>query len=101
MIHELRTPLNAILGFGQLLEMDAVDPGQKESVGQILRGGKHLLELINEVLDISRIESGRISLSVEPVVIGEVVSETADLVVPLASARGGRSRSPPRARRAA
>jgi PAS domain S-box-containing protein len=67
MSHELRTPLNAILGFGQLLEMDELDALQTESVEQIMHAGQHLLGLINEVLDLSRIESGRMDLSLEPV----------------------------------
>ncbi|NIP80527.1 MAG: PAS domain S-box protein, partial [Gemmatimonadetes bacterium] len=66
MSHELRTPLNAILGFAQLLEMDASDPDQTESVEQILRAGRHLLSLVDEVLDIARIEAGRMALSLEP-----------------------------------
>jgi CheY-like chemotaxis protein len=88
MSHELRTPLNAILGFGQLLEMDDMDEGQRESVDQILRAGRHLLDLINEVLDISRIESGRLLLSVEPVDVAEALGEALDLVSPLAAQRG-------------
>src|SRR5439155_1964843 len=88
MSHELRTPLNAILGFGQLLEMDHLDAEQEESVGQILKGGRHLLGLINEVLDISRIETGRIALSMEPVNVEEAVTEAVDLIRPLAAAGG-------------
>jgi PAS domain S-box-containing protein len=87
MSHELRTPLNAILGFAQLLEMDHLDPGQVESVQQILKGGKHLLDLINEVLDISRIEAGRLSLSPEPIRVTEVLGEALDLVRPIAAER--------------
>ncbi len=87
MSHELRTPLNAILGFGQLLELDELGDDQRESVGQILRAGRHLLELINEVLDISRIESGPLALSLEPVRLGEVVEEALDLIRPIAAAR--------------
>src|SRR3712207_8837823 len=56
--HELRTPLNAILGFAQILELDDLDPLQHDSVDQILKGGRHLLGLINEVLDLTRIETG-------------------------------------------
>ena len=85
MSHELRTPLNAILGFAQLLEMDDLAPHQRENVAPILTGGHHLLKLINEVLDISRIESGRIQLSPEPVPVQEVLRETLDLVRPLAA----------------
>ncbi|MGH2721867.1 MAG: ATP-binding protein, partial [Actinomycetota bacterium] len=87
MSHELRTPLNAILGFGQLLSIDATTDHQQESVAHILKGGKHLLDLINEILDISRIEEGRLSLSLENVDVGEVVGEVIDLMIPLA-ARG-------------
>src|SRR5260370_6460505 len=58
MSHELRTPLNAILGFAQLLELDAQRPEDRESAEQIIKGGRHLLSLINEVLDIARIEAG-------------------------------------------
>lgn len=85
--HELRTPLNAILGFGQLLETSTLSPSDRESVDQILRGGRHLLELINEVLDISEFEARRLALSVEPVSVAEVVSESIDLHTPLARAR--------------
>ena len=63
MSHDLRTPLNAVLGFAQLLELDSLPAEQSDSVGQILKGGRHLLELINEVLDIARIESGRLNIS--------------------------------------
>ncbi|TMJ14103.1 MAG: PAS domain S-box protein [Bacillati bacterium ANGP1] len=86
MSHELRTPLNAILGFAQLLEMDSLSAEQRESVEHILKGGRHLLDLINEVLDIARIEEGRLAISVEPVSITEVVRESLDLVAPLAAA---------------
>ena len=87
MSHELRTPMNAILGFAQLLEMDELDPNQRESVRQILRGGRHLLDLINEVLDISRIDAGELALSPEPVLLSDVVTEVMDLVAPLVAAR--------------
>lgn len=86
--HELRTPLNAILGFAQLLEMDALTASQAESVRQILRGGVHLLGLIDELLDISRIASGSLTLSRESVVVHEVITEAMELVAPLASDRG-------------
>jgi PAS domain S-box-containing protein len=88
MSHELRTPLNAIIGFSQLLEMDGLSPEQDESVQHILKGGRHLLELINEVLDISRIETGQLRLSLEPVAVEEVVREALDLLRPLATSRG-------------
>ncbi len=88
MSHELRTPLNSILGFGQLLELEGGTPDQRESVEHILRAGRHLLSLIDEVLDISRIETGRLRLSLEPVPVGETLRAAADLVQPLAAARG-------------
>jgi len=90
MSHELRTPLNAILGFGQLLEMDSLNPEQREGVGHILKAGRHLLDLINEVLDIARIEAGRLGLSPEPVSVQEVVTEGLDLIRPLAAEGGVR-----------
>ncbi|MGH2373977.1 MAG: ATP-binding protein, partial [bacterium] len=88
MSHELRTPLNAILGFAQLLEMDQLMPAQRESVEHILHGGRHLLELINEVLDISRIEEGRLRISLEPVSVREVVDDSLRLIAPLATEGG-------------
>jgi PAS domain S-box-containing protein len=87
MSHELRTPLNAILGFAQLLEMAALDRDKRESVAQILKAGQHLLGLINEVLEISRIEAGRLSISPEAVLIGVAVQETLDLLTPMATRR--------------
>jgi signal transduction histidine kinase/CheY-like chemotaxis protein len=88
MSHELRTPLNAVLGFAQLLGLDDLSPDQRESVEQIEKAGRHLLDLINEVLDIARIESGQLSLSLEPVEVGSAVAEALDLVRPLAAERG-------------
>jgi len=87
MSHELRTPLNAVLGFAQLLEIEPLTDDQQESVTQIVKGGRHLLELINEVLDISRIETGNLALSAEPVLPSEVVSDVLDLIRPLAVER--------------
>jgi CheY-like chemotaxis protein len=87
MSHDLRTPLNAVLGFAQLLDMDNLTEDQRESVTQILEAGRHLLELMNEVLDISRIESGNLSLSPEPVAAWEVVEQVARLMRPLGAAR--------------
>jgi signal transduction histidine kinase/CheY-like chemotaxis protein len=87
MSHELRTPLNAVLGFAQVLDLQGLDQDQQEAVDQILRGGKHLLGLINEVLDISRIESGDLALSPESVLVSDVVGETVDLIRPLAEQR--------------
>ncbi len=87
MSHELRTPLNAILGFAQLLEMSALDRDKREAVAQILKAGQHLLGLINEVLEISRIEAGRLSLSPEPVLVSSAIQETLDLLTPMAVRR--------------
>jgi len=88
MSHELRTPLNAILGFGQLLELSAQEPKQQRQVGHILSAGKHLLSLINEILDLSRVESGQMTLSLEPVPVAELVEESMALVRPLAESHG-------------
>src|SRR5262249_24743336 len=85
MSHELRTPLNAILGFTQLLELDKPTPSQAESVSHIARAGQHLLSLINEVLDIARIESGRLALSPEPIELGGFLRECIELIRPLAA----------------
>ncbi|MGH2918862.1 MAG: PAS domain S-box protein [Solirubrobacteraceae bacterium] len=84
MSHELRTPLNAVIGFGQLLELDDIEHRQREAVEQILKAGRHLLALINEVLDISRIESGTMSMSLEPVHLGSVLAEALSLIRPMA-----------------
>ena len=88
MSHELRTPLNAILGFGQLLQMQGLPPAQNDRVGHIVNAGRHLLDLINEVLDIARIEAGRVELSLEPVRVSDALTETLDLIRPLANERG-------------
>lgn len=87
MSHELRTPLNAVLGFGQLLEMDGLTPDQAENVSQITKGGTHLLDLINEILDISQIESGHMSMSPEAVLVTDVVDAAVSLLRPLAEER--------------
>lgn len=88
MSHELRTPMNSILGFGQLLEMSPLEERQKKNVKQIITSGNHLLGLINEVLDISRIESGHITLSLEPLAITPLLSDCADVLRPYADKRG-------------
>jgi PAS domain S-box-containing protein len=80
MSHELRTPMNSILGFAQLLEMSELTQRQKRGVSHIMKSGKHLLDLINEVLDLSKIESGNISLSIEPVLLHDVIMETVDII---------------------
>jgi PAS domain S-box-containing protein len=84
MSHELRTPLNAILGFAQLLEMDELNNEQRDSLGHILSGARHLLALINEVLDIAAIEAGRLSLSLESLAVADVAAEAVGLIRPLA-----------------
>ncbi len=91
MSHELRTPLNAVLGFGQLLETDRSEPlgpVQRSRVQELLRGGRHLLSLINDVLDLARIEAGTLLLDLAPVVVEDLVKECLPLVEPAAAARG-------------
>ena len=88
MSHELRTPLNAILGFAQLLERDRkrpLDERQLERLGHVLRGGEHLLRLIDDILDLSRIEAGGVAMSSEPVSVGEVLTEVASTLEPMAT----------------
>ena len=93
MSHELRTPLNAVIGFGQLLQMQLAETEHAEGIEQILRGGRHLLHLINDVLDISSIEAGESSISTEPVAVGGLLVETMQLMVPLADEVGVTSHS--------
>ena len=90
MSHELRSPLNAILGFAQLMESASPLPtdSQKESIAQILQAGWHLLKLINEILDLAVIESGRVSLSPESVSLAEIMSECQAMMEPQAQQRG-------------
>ena len=88
MSHELRTPLNSVLGFAQLLEMDELSPSQEEAVAHILRAGRHLLDLIDEVLDISRIETGNLELQIEPVELQALVMDAVGLTSPLADKAG-------------
>jgi PAS domain S-box-containing protein len=90
MSHELRSPLNAILGFAQLMESDSPSPtnSQKESIAQILQAGWHLLNLINEILDLATIEAGKLSLSTEPISATEVMSECRTMLLPDAQKRG-------------
>ena len=85
MSHELRTPLNAILGFGQVLEAgDGLEPRDRDAVGHITKAGRHLLDLINEVLNLSRIEAGEMDLSPEPVVAADLLTDAVGLIQPLA-----------------
>ena len=90
MSHELRTPLNAILGFAQLMESGTPrpTPSQKRSLDQILKAGWYLLELINEILDLALIESGKVTLSREPVSLREVMLECRAMIEPQAQKRG-------------
>ena len=90
MSHELRSPLNAILGFAQLMATASPPPSdlQKESITQILQAGWHLLKLINEILDLSVVESGKVSLSLEPVAVSEVLSECQAMMEAQAQQRG-------------
>jgi PAS domain S-box-containing protein len=90
MSHELRSPLNAILGFAQLMDSDATPatPSQKGSIDEILRAGWYLLELINEILDLAQIESGRLSLSKEPTSLADVLRECQAMIEPQAQTRG-------------
>lgn len=85
MSHELRTPLNSILGFAQLVRMDDIPGQQADAVDHILRAGRHLLDLIDEVLDIARIESGYLELTLTPVGVAEIVSEALELTNPIAA----------------
>ncbi len=85
MSHELRTPLNAVLGFGQLLELGTLTPKQGVAVTHILGGGRHLLGMIDDILDISRIETDQLEMSLEPVRAGEVIAEAVALVRPMAT----------------
>jgi len=84
MSHELRTPLNAILGFAQLLAMDALSIEQKESVDFITSGGEHLLELINDVLELSEIEEGITELSITPISLKDALTDALLLISPVA-----------------
>src|SRR3990172_8164459 len=97
MSHELRSPLNAILGFAQLMESGSPlpTPTQKESIGQILKAGWYLLELINEVLDLALIESGKLSLSLESVPLVDVMLECQAMIEPQAQKSGIRMTFPP------
>ncbi|MEE9257292.1 MAG: ATP-binding protein, partial [bacterium] len=90
MSHELRTPLNSVLGFAQLLESDPAEPlteSQQESVRHILKAGHHLLDLINDVLDLARIEAGELVLSLESIAIALLMDETLALIEPMAGER--------------
>ena len=95
MSHELRTPLNAVLGFGQLLELDGLTDDQRENADQIRKAGRHLLGLVNEVLDIARVESGDASSPVEAVDAAQALGESLALIRPIALQAGVRLPPPP------
>ena len=84
MSHELRTPMNAILGFAQILELDAdeFNQTQQDNVKEIIEAGKHLLSLINDILDLNIIESGKIKISIEEVLVSDVLQECLKLIYP-------------------
>ena len=91
MSHELRTPLNAILGFGQMLEMidaDRLTDKQREYVGHIISSGHNLLELINDILDLAKIEANRLSIFLEPLTVGDVVEDCVSQMAPLCLEHG-------------
>ncbi|MBX2857924.1 MAG: PAS domain-containing protein [Cellvibrionaceae bacterium] len=95
MSHELRTPLNAILGYVQLLESDNLGPEQTGHLAEIRSAGKHLLHLINEVLDLATIEAGKMSLSMEPVAVSRVLEDCFQLIRPLVATAGLTLHCPP------
>lgn len=91
MSHELRTPMNAIMGFSQLLKIEKLTPlneVQKDNVDEIILAGNHLMTLIDEILDLAKIEAGSVDLSMENVFIGKVMAESLQLIMPLAQRRG-------------
>ena len=89
MSHELRTPMNAILGFAQVMQTGKpIEPELGRYVGEIRKAGEHLLEMIDELLQLSRIEAGKLTMVVQPVRLDPVVSEAARIVGPLLDARG-------------
>lgn len=87
--HELRTPLNAVLGFGQLLERaELPDPEDRDAVAQVLRGGRRLLEMVDGLIELARVDAGRLTLSIEPIDVDEVLRDAVDLIRPAADAQG-------------
>ena len=82
--HELRTPLNSIIGFSSILEHEDIDQEHKTHIGLIRKSGEHLLKLINEVLDLSRIETGEITISEEKVQVLSLIDEVSEMIQPIA-----------------
>jgi PAS domain S-box-containing protein len=96
MSHELRTPLNAVLGFAQVLALDALTPQQRDAVDQITKAGQLLLGLVDELLDISRIEAEQMTVSLEPVHLGGLIVECIELIEPIATEYQVQVVAPPR-----
>jgi signal transduction histidine kinase len=84
MSHELRTPLNAILGFSQLLEMNEKDEQKREDILEVIGAGNHLLELINQILDLAKIESGNVELSIKSHSLNNILNASLSMIQPLA-----------------
>ena len=84
MSHELRSPLGAIMGFGQLLEFADLEEQHKQKVAMILKASNHLLGIVDEVLDISRVEEGTLSISAEAIAVQPLIDDAVDLTRPLA-----------------
>jgi signal transduction histidine kinase/ActR/RegA family two-component response regulator len=95
MSHELRTPLAAIMGFSELLGLSDLGEEKQRWVSQVFKASQHLLSLINEVLDLSRIEAGQLSISPEPVPLGRILEEALELMGPVAESRGVVIHPPP------
>jgi signal transduction histidine kinase len=94
MSHELRTPLAAIMGFSELFALADLDEKKSEWAATLLRAGKHLLQLVDEVLDISRIEAGELSISVEPVAVAPLLADAMEMIQPMADGRRVTLRDP-------
>lgn len=86
--HELRTPLNSILGFSQMMMLDDRDPQDADSIANIYHSGTHLLSIINEILDLAKVESGNIEINMDDIAINEVIEECVEMIKPMASQRG-------------
>ena len=87
MSHELRTPLNAIIGFSELLEYGAKDAKTKENIHEVVMAGNHLLDLVNEILDLSKIESGKMDVDVKSYNLNEMLNYCLAIITPAATKR--------------